>query len=285
MPELPELEVIREVLNRRVAGLAITDVKVIPPGGPIVVRDLTYQGFEVSLTGTVIAGITRRGKFLVFSFDRSEFFLAINPKLTGRLQLAFPSEKRLARTYVIFTLANGGQLRYNDQKKMGQLYLTPKLELVPEYAGLGPEPFDVTPDQFEARLKHFTGEIKGILTRGECIAGIGNAYADEILWAARIHPYRKRSQLSPEEIGRLYSAIQATLAGAIEKIRMEMGENIHLEPRDFMNIHMKAGQPCPRCGNPIALISANQRITNFCRTCQPGGLIKGMDHENRPLSE
>ncbi len=125
-------------------------------------------------------------------------------------------------------------------------------------------------------MKPFRGEIKGVLTRGEFVAGIGNAYADEILWQARLHPYRKRTQLSPEQVEDLYVAMRVTLQAAIETIRKEMGEAIESEPRDFMSVHMKTGQPCPRCGTPISLVSANQRITNFCRTCQPGGLIKGM---------
>ena len=125
-------------------------------------------------------------------------------------------------------------------------------------------------------MKPFRGEIKGILTRGEFVAGIGNAYADEILWAARLHPFRKRTQLTDEEVERLHEAISSTLLDAIEKVRLDMKENIDQEPREFMAVHMKAGEPCPRCGTPISLISANQKITNFCRTCQPGGLIRGM---------
>ena len=120
------------------------------------------------------------------------------------------------------------------------------------------------------------GEIKGILTRGEFVAGIGNDYADEILWNARLHPYRKRTQLTPEEIERLYHAMQATLRESVDKVRAEMGDAIHLKPREFLSVHMKSGEPCPRCGTPISLVGANQRITNFCRTCQPGGLIRGM---------
>jgi formamidopyrimidine-DNA glycosylase len=108
------------------------------------------------------------------------------------------------------------------------------------------------------------------------VAGIGNAYADEILWTARLHPYRKKTQLTSEEIERLYHAMQTTLRDAIDKVNAEMGEAIHLKPRDFLAVHMKTGEPCPRCGTPISLVGANQRITNFCRTCQPGGLIKGM---------
>ena len=116
-----------------------------------------------------------------------------------------------------------------------------------------------------------------MLTRGEFIAGIGNAYADEILWSARLHPYRKRTQLTTAEVERLYHAMRNTLSAAVKKVREEMGENIHLKPRDFLAVHMKTGEPCPRCGTRISLVGANQRITNFCRTCQPGGLIKGME--------
>jgi formamidopyrimidine-DNA glycosylase len=279
MPEMPELEVVCEVLNRRIIGQVIVDVKVIPPGGPIVVRDLTQRGFEPSLTGASVARVLRRGKFLIFSFLAGPLapFLAINPKLTGRLQIATPADKRLTNTHVVFTFADDWQLRYVDQKQMGQLYLTDKLESIPDYARMGPEPFEISEEEFRDRLKHYHGEIKGILTRGEFIAGIGNAYADEILWTARLHPFRKRTTLTAEEALRLYAATRTTLAGAVEKVREEMQENIHLKPRDFLNVHMKTGEPCPRCGKRISMVSANQRITNFCRTCQPGGLIKGME--------
>jgi formamidopyrimidine-DNA glycosylase len=278
MPELPELEVVREVLQRRVLGLQIDAVKVILPGGSIVVRDFTHAGFEQILVGTRAEAIERRGKFLIFTLGGREapLYLAVNPKLTGRLQLAKPPEKRMARTHVLIDFDDGQQLRYVDQKQMGQLYLTRSLELVPEYVGMGPEPFDITLEEFGRRLRPFRGEIKGILTRGQFVAGIGNAYADEILWAARLHPFRKRTQLTAEEIGRLYAAMHSTLSGAVDRVRLEMGENIHLKPRDFMAVHMKTGEPCPRCGTPISLVGANQRITNFCRSCQPGGLIRGM---------
>ncbi|MGD0708759.1 MAG: DNA-formamidopyrimidine glycosylase family protein [Anaerolineaceae bacterium] len=278
MPELPELEVVREVLQRRAVGQTIAKVEIRPPGGLIVVRDLTHAGFAATLTGTTIASVARRGKFLVFSLQTQSkpLFLVVNPKLTGRLQLAAVADKRMPRTHVEFTFADGRQLRYVDQKQMGQLYLSYDLESVPDYAGMGPEPFDISLEEFRTRLKPFRGEIKGVLTRKEFVAGIGNAYADEILWAARLYPYRKRTQLNAEEVARLYEAMRTTLAEAVEKVRTEMGEQIELKPRDFLAIHMKTGQPCPRCGTPISLIGANQRITNFCRTCQPGGLIRGM---------
>ena len=291
MPELPELEVIKEVLQRRVVGQTIVSVQAIGPGSAIVVRDLTQRGFAEVLTGAAITAVARRGKFLLFSLARASaqpqplrvfppdpavWCLALHPKLSGRLQLAAPAAKRLPKTHLKFALSNGTELRYVDQRTMGQLYLTRDLDQVPEYAGLGPEPFDVSLDEFRARLKPYRGEIKGVHVRGEFIAGIGNAYADEILWAARLHPYRKRTQLTAEEVERLYAAIQSTLHAATDIVRVEMGEAIHLEPRGFMAVHMKTGEPCPRCGSSISLVGANQRITNFCRTCQPGGLIKGM---------
>lgn len=278
MPELPELEIVREVLQRRIRGSVIADVKVLPPGGPIVTRDMTHRGLPTALQGATVADVNRRGKFLILTFaaEIQPLFLAVNPKLTGRLQLADPAEKRMARTHVVIGFEDGRQLRYVDQKQMGQLYLTSQLDDVPDYRGMGPEPFEVSFETFRERLRPFRGEIKGILTRGEFIAGIGNAYADEILWAAKLHPYRKRTQLTADEIERLYAAMRSTLSEAVDKVRSEMQENIHLKPRDFLAVHMKAGEPCPRCGTPISLVGANQRITNFCRSCQPGGLIKGM---------
>jgi formamidopyrimidine-DNA glycosylase len=278
MPELPELEVVCEVLNRRIIGLTISAAEIVPPGGIIVVRDLTHAGFAESLAGAVINRIIRRGKFLVFFIQSTgaSIILAINPKLSGRLQLATPADKRLPKTLVVFSMSNLTEMRYVDRKQMGQVYLAPDLESLPDFDRLGPEPFDLSLEEFVNRLKHYRGEIKGILTRGDCVAGIGNAYADEILWAARLYPYRKRTNMTPAEMDRLYQAVQSTLSEAIEKVRTEMGEAIHLKPRDFMAVHMKTGQPCPRCGTRISLVGANQRITNFCRTCQPGGLIKGM---------
>lgn len=278
MPELPELEVVCEVLRRRVVGQTIAAVTLIQPGAAIVVRDLTASQFDVALTGATIEAVARRGKFVIFSLTKphTSIYLVLNPKLSGRLQLAALHEKKLPKTHVVCALSNNLELRYLDQKTMGQVYLTADLAQVPDYASLGPEPFDVTLDQFRERLRPYRGEIKGVLIRGEFIAGVGNAYADEILWAARLHPYRKRTALTPDEIDRLYDALQSTLRDAIDKVRAEMGEAIHREPRDFMSIHLKSGQPCPRCGTAISQVSANQRITNFCRTCQPGGLIKGM---------
>ena len=277
MPELPELEVVREVLGRRLRGRLIKAVTVAPRGGPIVIRDLTGQGFIRLLTAATFEAVARRGKFLLFTFANAPFTLAVNPKLTGRFQLCAPREPKAGPVHVVFHFKSPTEeLRYVDAKRMGQLYLTQDLEAIPTFGEMGPDALEVSPEEFRSRLRPFRGEIKGVLTRAQFVAGIGNAYADEILWHAQIHPYRKRTSLTSEEIDRLHASMRTTLIESTEKVRQEMGEAVHLKPREFFAVHMRAGEACPRCGTSISSITANQRITNFCRTCQPGGLIRGM---------
>lgn len=277
LPELPELEVVREVLARRLVGRRIEGVTVAPRGGPIVVRDLTGRGFSRCLTGSTFQTVARRGKFLLFTLLPSSLTLAVNPKLAGRFQLCPPNARKAGPVHVtLHFLQPEEELRYVDQKTMGQIYLTTELDAVPTFAEMGPDALDISQQDFRQRLRAFRGEIKGILIRAPFVAGIGNAYADEILWQARLHPYRKRTSLTPEEIERLYQAMRANLAEATRQVRQEMGDQIHIKPRDFFAVHMRSGLPCPRCGTAISAITANQRVTNFCRTCQPGGLIPGM---------
>ena len=277
MPELPELEVVREVLTRRLVGRRIESVTVAPKGGPIVVRDLTGRGFVECLTRAKIQSVARRGKFLLFTLSPSSLTLAVNPKLTGRFQLCPPGAKKAGPVHVTLHFRQPEEeLRYVDQKTMGQMYLTGDLAGVPTFAEMGPDALEISPEDFRQRLRSFRGEIKGILIRAPFVAGIGNAYADEILWQARIHPYRKRTSLTPEEIACLFEAMRTALQEATAKVREDMGDDVHLKPREFFAVHMRGGQPCPGCGTTISAITANQRVTNFCRTCQPGGLIRGM---------
>lgn len=277
MPELPELEVVREVLERRLLDRSIERVTLAPRGSPLVVRDLTAHGFALGLVGATFSEVRRRGKFIVFHLAPSGRFLVINPKLSGRLQLCSPEEKKAGPVHLSLHFGHPpAELRYIDPKTMGQVYLTDRLEAVPTFDEMGPDALTVSADEFRARLRSYRGEIKGILVRAPFIAGIGNAYADEILWQAGLHPFRKRASLTPEEIDGLYTALGMTLRQATEKVRQAMGEAIHLKPRDFFAVHMRSGEPCPRCGTPVSAITANQRLTNFCRTCQPGGLLRGM---------
>jgi len=302
MPELPELEVIREVLQARITCQRVLEVEV---RRPLVLRDLTGEGFENGLTGRAVSAIARRGKFLLCLLgeplpdgaggarcggsrsggpapisdpDRpllGDRTLAINPMLSGRLQLCSPETRCLPYTQVILRLSEGQELRYADRRTMGKLYLTEDLERIPGWAEMGPDALDpqLTLERFGERLRRHRGEIKGILSNARFVAGIGNAYADEICFHACLYPFRKRPSLSGDEVTRLYSAMRSTLTEAIAQTRRTMGTDIHTKPREFLAVHGRGGQPCPRCGAPISQISARKRLTNFCRRCQPGSLI------------
>jgi formamidopyrimidine-DNA glycosylase len=272
MPELPDLEVIREVLTSRLVGATIASVEV---RRPIIVRDLTgLTDLSAQLVGKHFTGVARRGKFLLLALDDG-LTLVVNPMLAGRLRLDAPSDKDRKRDALVLGLEDGRELRYNDVADMGKIYLTHDLVAVPAFAGQGPDADDpaLTLEVFRERLKRHNGEIKGILTNQVFIAGIGNAYADEILWCAQIYPFRRRASLGPDEIARLYGCLQAVPGKAIETLHERVGERIDVEVRDFLAVHNRPGEPCPRCGSTISEVKREKRSTNFCRVCQPGLMV------------
>lgn len=272
MPELPDLEVIKEVLQRRVVGRRITSVE-IPR--PLVLRVLDPgASAEELLRRRLLANIERRGKFLLLQTDKAPW-IVVNFMLAGHFRLCPSRERKRTRDYVLFHLDDGSDLRYNDTRGMGKIYITTDQLRVPGLAEMGPDALapDLTREVFLARLKRCRGETKGILTRGACVAGIGNAYADEILFQAGIYPFRNRPSLSIEEQTALYDAMRQVLGESIALLRERMGDSIHQKVRDFMLVHNRKGQPCPKCGRPISEVRAAQRATNFCRHCQPGSMI------------
>ncbi len=269
MPEVPDLEAIRKFFNRTVAGETIE--KVDTPI-PVVIR-VPREEFVRLLTGDTLGEVHRYGKFLLFTLASGRI-MVINAMLTGRFTLVEPSHKRHARTCFVLGLSGGKELRYADQRFMGRVYLaTPEtLETLPQFAEMGPDVLSpsLTEAVFRERLRKYTGQIKSVLVNHKFVAGVGNAYADEILWEARVHPYRKRSQMSDEEIGALYQAMRDVLNWAEPIVWQKMGESLdYKEWRDHLRVHRRGGEPCPRCGTTISEITAGQRITNFCRNCQP----------------
>ncbi len=268
MPEIPDLHNIQAVLNRELQGVGIVSVE---SRQPLVIRIPTLEEFVGTLEGNALARVGRRGKFLLLGLV-SGHVLAINPMLTGRLQYTDADSKRPARTCFVLGLRNGKELRYSDSRLMGKVYLVPKsqLDLIPRFTEMGPEALDpeLTLEGFEKRLRRHPGQIKNILVNDTFLAGIGNAYADEILFAAGIHPYRRRPSLSKAEIEALYRSIRSVLEEAIDIVGRRMGSQIELKIRDFLKVHGKGQGPCPRCGGRISQIQANQRLTNFCRHCQ-----------------
>ncbi len=267
MPELPDLENIRDFLNQHLVGVSVASVEV---RNPIVVR-APAQEFQALLMGNTFQPVSRRGKFLLIPFS-SGHILAINPMLTGRLQYCEPGEKARMRVCFILRLEDGKELRYLDANQMGKVYLVPKdkLDTIPRFSEMAPEALDpeVTLEVFQKRLRRHPGMIKNILTNDRFLAGIGNAYADEILFEAGIHPWRTRPRLSLEDVVNLYNAMHKVLTEATAKVGDLMGDQIHVKFREFLKVHGKGGQLCPRCGTTITQITANQRLTNFCRTCQ-----------------
>lgn len=274
MPEAPDLEVIKEVLTRRLVGRSVAQARVLRP---TVLRSLAAQDFPSDIAGRSLSGLSRRGKFLLFSLSRDRL-LAINPMLTGALQLCTPRERVLKSTHLLMAFDDGQELRYLDDTQMGQVYYISleQLPRVPRYSEQGPDALadGLTLSQFKANLARYQGEIKGILTRGAVVSGIGNAYADEVLFAAGVSPFRKRRTLTDQELERLHAAMGRVLPEAVALLRERMGEVTHHKVRDFLQVHSKGGQPCPRCGATISQLTANQRITSYCRHCQPGMLIK-----------
>ena len=274
MPEAPDLEVVKEVLNRRIRGLAISGARVLKP---LELRVLASDDFVSDVTGRSLVDFTRRGKFLIADLSDGRA-LVINPMLTGAVQVCAPSTRIAKRTSFLLSISDGSQLRYLDETQMGMAYYvdSSRLEDVPRLAEQGNDVLYEYPDlpEFRLRLRRFQGEIKGVLTRGRFLAGIGNAYADEALFAASIFPFKKRSALTEQETARLHEAITAVLQQAISTLRERMCDETHLKVRDFLAVHGRGSGPCPRCGGPITTIGANRRLTNYCRRCQPGLLLR-----------
>jgi len=269
MPEVPDLEAIRTFLNQRVVGESVERVDVLIP---VVVR-VAREEFVRLLTGDTFGEIHRYGKFLIFPLASGRL-LVVNPMLTGRFTYAEPKTKKHARTCFVLGLSTGNELRYADQRFMGRVYLVEgeQLNSVPQFADMGPDVLDpaLTEDVFKERLRKHTGMIKNILVNAKFVAGIGNAYSDEILWEARIHPYRKRTLVTDEEQTALYNAVHSVFAWAGPIVAEKMNESLdYSEWRDHLRVHRRGGQPCPRCGANISEITAGQRITSFCRHCQP----------------
>lgn len=275
MPELPDLTIVAEYLQRNIVGQEIVGA-VMPR--PTVLRDLTGHGLVGALLGRRFSDVKRLGKYLLINLDSGPRSLVINPMLAGRLQHVSAQTKQRTRTYIVLSLSDGSQLRYTDARSMGKFYITDDPALVPGLLELGPDALDpsLTPGLFIQRLRRYRAQVKSILCRQSFVAGIGNAYADEILFRAGIYPFRKRTEISEAEMRQIYRALREVLTEAIDVLRERMGEDIGREEeiRDFLQVHRRGGQPCPVCGTSISEITAQRRITNFCRTCQPGSLVR-----------
>jgi formamidopyrimidine-DNA glycosylase len=271
MPEIPELEAIKGYFTEHLAGkeIATAEARI-----PFVFRT-PAQELRDTLPGDVFGPVQRHGKFLLFPLASGRV-LAINPMLTGRFQYVDPKMKQRAKTCLVLGIKDGLSLRYSDERVMGKVYLVPldQMSSIPNWMENGPDLLDpaLTEAEWLGRLKKYRGQIKGVLTNAEFVQGVGNAYSDEILWEAKINPYIQKTKLTEDDQRRLYHAALEVMAWATPLVRRAMvkdGVLDYEERRDFMRVHRLGGKPCPRCGATISEITANQRITSFCRTCQP----------------
>ena len=223
--------------------------------------------------------------------------VVFSPMLTGRFQLAGPGEKLPTKTAVILGFgdrdgppskparwtrgadwmpADGDtvEVRYRDPTQMGKVYLMPAgvPRTVPGLTDgeLGPDADDrtLTLEVWRQRIRKHPGELKNILKNQAFVAGIGNAYSDEVLHAARLLPFRKRSSLAAEEIDALFEATGSTLESAIATLRKRVPPTFEKQVRNFLAVHDKGGTPCPRCGTRISEVKPGGFVTSFCRGCQ-----------------
>jgi formamidopyrimidine-DNA glycosylase len=291
VPELPDLAIVAEAFRAALLGRAVTSVDA---PGPLAVRG-TPAELE-ALVGQRLVELGRRGKFLLLDFDTDH--VVFSPMLTGRFQLATPGEKLPTKTALVLGFGprpgppakparwtRGAdwmpaddasvEVRYRDPTQMGKVYLLPKgvARTVPgltDGSEMGPDADDpsLTLEVWRQRIRKHPGELKNMLKNQAFIAGIGNAYSDEVLHAARLLPFRKRSSLAPEEIDALYAATGTTLSAAVETLRRRVPPTFEKQVRDFLAVHDKGGTPCPRCGTKISEVKPGGFVTSFCRGCQ-----------------
>jgi len=291
VPELPDLTVVAEAFDAALRGRPITAADA---PGPLAVRGTPAE--LGALVGQRVTAIRRKGKFLEIDLDRDR--VVVNPMLTGRFQLASPGAKLPNKTAVVLGFGERGptpgfkparwtvgaawlptddarpEVRYRDPTQMGKVYLLPA-GMVRPVPGMGPEEMGpeaddeaLTLDVWRERIRKHPGELKNLLRNQAFVAGIGNAYSDEVLHAARLQPFRKRASLAPEEVDELYAGMRTTLTHAIDVLRERVPPTFETQVRDFLAVHMKGGQPCPRCGTRITEVKAGGFVTSYCRGCQ-----------------
>lgn len=287
MPELPEVETVRIGLSQFLPGKQIQQVKHDwPKGFPNAAADV-----ERFLVDARITGVRRRAKVLLIDLDTA-YTLIIHLKMTGQLVYRGDQERFGAghpndslvgelpdkSTRVIFTFSDGSKLFFNDQRKFGWVRLMPTAEVenLDFFQKVGPEPLaaDFTADQFAQRLmRRAKSGIKAVLLDQTVIAGVGNIYADESLWGAKIHPLARVQDVPKHKLTALYEALRATLALSIEKGGSTDRNYVNAEGKrgsylSFAHVFRREGQPCPRCGTTIVKTRVAGRGTHLCPHCQ-----------------
>ena len=257
MPELPEVETVVRSLAPHLPGRRIVSARFtsrfVTPGN--------RKALAERLKGRTIQSIARRGKYIVMSLDAGS--LVVHLGMTGRLLVDAADGDH---SHGVFTL-DQGTLVYRDPRQFGRILLNPDL------SHLGPEPLEITLQEFRARLKKRKTNIKALLLNQSFVAGVGNIYADETLFAAHVHPLAQTQKLSAAKVEAIYHSMRQILSAAIDLGGSSISDYVDARgEKGFFQLEHKAygrqGQPCSLCGEPIRKITVVQRGTHYCARCQ-----------------
>lgn len=274
MPELPEVEALKDFLTENLVGHEV--VRVLPVAISVL---KTYDPPVGAFEGSEVTAVHRHGKFLDIEGGTGLHFVTHLAR-AGWLQwkdrlpdgLPRPGKGPLALRAALETGAGFDLTEAGTQKKLA-VYIVRDPREVPGVARLGPDPLaaDFDEDRFAALLKDERRQIKGALRDQSLIAGVGNAYSDEILHAAKMSPFRLAASLTAEETERLHAALRTTLTEAVERSRGLAAGRLKAEKKTGLRVHGRTGEPCPVCGDTIREVSFSDSSLQYCPTCQTGG--------------
>lgn len=284
MPELPDIVIYLEALERRVLGHRLEKLRL---ASPAVLR--TFQPPFDAPEGKTVVGLRRIGKRLALDFG-DDLFVVIHLMIAGRLQwkegkAAIPKKVGLAG----FEFDNGTLIltEQGTKRRAGIWVISGEEDLAAENRG-GVEPLQVTREEFAQAITNENRTLKRALTDPRLFSGIGNSFSDEILWAAQLSPVTRTRQLAPDQIERLHEATVSQLNYWTDVLRQHVGEAWPTKVTAFrpeMAVHGKFGEPCPRCGTKVQRIVYANNETNYCPTCQTGGKLLADRSLSRLLKE
>jgi formamidopyrimidine-DNA glycosylase len=273
MPELPEVETVRRQLAKELVGRKIKSVEV-NYGGRL---NVPVEFFVATVGGRTVKAVERRAKLLIIRLSGGWTLLS-HLKMTGRYRLLARGESTEKHDHLVFRLAGPHDLAFNDFRKFGFVRLYPDADADAAIAkeGYGPEPLEraFTPDVFAACLRRRPkGKVKQVLMDQQCVAGIGNIYADESLWGARLAPTRPVASLKDADLVRLHDSVVTALKASVKRRGTSAESFFDLYGRKgtnvkFLEAYGRAGEPCTRCGTPLRKVRLAGRGTVFCPKCQ-----------------
>ncbi len=271
MPELPEVQTIADELRPQLVGRVFTDMKA---SWPSTLATAPLDQFRARLVGQRILKIGRRGKYLLISLSDRDTLL-VHLMMSGRLSVVPLSEPCDRHTHTRFQLDDGCELRLRDVRKLGRVYLVGDAEQITGH--LGPEPLDdgMTLEHFQQLIGRRRGRLKPLLLNQRFLAGMGNIYADEVLFTAGLHPLRMADSLDCREVDRLYRAIQDVLTHALANRGTTLSDATYRRPdgrigthQNQLGVYGRTGLPCRVCGTAVRRIVVGGRGTHLCPHCQ-----------------